>query len=280
MSVQRVPVLCYHSVSDDCDPRYAEWSLTPALFDDHMRYLADNGYRTLAVRDLAERVFERRQPLDDRTVVLTFDDGLADFYTGAWPCLRRYSHSATLFVATRFVGGTSTWLADLGEADRPMLTWSQIGELGEAGIECGAHGHEHVQMDLVSAHRAWSEITRSRDALEPVVGRPVSFAYPHGYYTSRLERQVAQAGFVSACAVKEALSSTDDDRYAIARVLIKAGTTVERLAEIINGEGVEVAPGPHWLRRGAWRAARRAGAEPLLERVRSRRARATAGNAR
>jgi peptidoglycan/xylan/chitin deacetylase (PgdA/CDA1 family) len=280
MSPRPVPVLCYHSVSEGGDPRFAEWALTPDLFDDHMRFLAENHYRTLTVRDLAERVFERREPLDDRTVVITFDDGLADFYTDAWPCLRRYSHSVTLFVATSFVGGTSTWLADLGEADRPMLTWSQVRELSEAGVECGAHGHEHVQMDLLSAPRAWAEITRSRDALEPVVGRPVSFAYPHGYYTGRLERQVAEAGFASACAVKQAISSTDDDRYAIARVLIMADTTVERLAEIVNGHGVEVAPGPRRLRRGAWRVARRAGAEPLLARVRSRRASAGAEDAR
>jgi peptidoglycan/xylan/chitin deacetylase (PgdA/CDA1 family) len=277
MSTTQIPVLIYHSVSEACDPRFAEWSLTPELFEGHMRHLADNGYRALTVRELVERVFERREELDDRTVVITFDDGLADFYTHAWPCLRRHSFPATLFVATGFVGGTSAWLADLGEGERPMLTWEQIRELSEAGIECGAHGHEHVQMDLVSARRAWSEITRSRDALEPVTGRPLSFAYPHGYYSGRLERQVAQAGFASACAVKDALSSPDDDRFAIARALIRGWTGVDDLERILRGDGIAVAPGPRRLRRGVWRAARRAGAEPLLERVRSRRAGAPAG---
>ena len=280
MSAERIPVLCYHSVSDACDPLFAEWTVTPALFADHMRHLGEDGYRTLTMRELVERVFERREALDDRSVVITFDDGFADFYTHAWPSLSRHSHTATVFVATGFVGQTSTWLADVGEAQRPMLSWSQVAELSEAGIEMGAHGHEHLQLDAVSAASASSEITRSRDALEEVVGPVASFAYPYGYYRRRLQRQVADAGFSSACSVKNALSSPEDDRFAIARAIVAGGTSVDDLARIIRGEGIEVGPGARTLRRGAWRAARRVGAEPLLERVRARRHRARAGEAR
>jgi peptidoglycan/xylan/chitin deacetylase (PgdA/CDA1 family) len=275
--VERIPVLLYHSISDHCDPRFAEWSVTPALFSEHMRHLADNGYRTLTVREFTERVFDRGEALEPRSVVITFDDGLADFYEHAWPTLRRHSHSATLYIATGFVGGTSEWLADLGEADRPMLTWSQIEELSDGGIECAAHGHSHLEMDLASASRAWSEITRSRDALESIVGRPVSFAYPHGYYRDRLKRQVARAGFSSACSVKDALSSPEDDRFGFARLIVRGGTSVDELDRIVRGDGIAMTPGPQRLRRGAWRAARRAGAEPLVDRIRSRRAQAPAG---
>jgi peptidoglycan/xylan/chitin deacetylase (PgdA/CDA1 family) len=276
MSAHPIPVLLYHSVSDHCDPRFAEWTVAPALFADHMRYLADNGYRSLTVRELVERVFERREALDARSVVITFDDGFADFYTHAWPRLRRHTHSATVFIATGYVGRTSLWLASQGEAKRPMISWSQIEELGKAGIECGSHGHEHPQLDAIPAARAWSELTRSREALEPWVGPVASFAYPHGYYTRTLQRQVAEAGFSSACAVKDALSSAEDDRYAIARAVIRRGTSVADFGRIVRGEGVAVAPIARTLQRGAWRVARRAGAEPLLERLRSRRARAPA----
>jgi peptidoglycan/xylan/chitin deacetylase (PgdA/CDA1 family) len=277
---ERIPVLLYHSISEHCDPRFAEWSVTPALFSEHMRHLADNGYRTITAREFSERVFDRREALDPNSVVITFDDGLADFYEHAWPALRRHSHSATLYIATGFVGETSAWLADLGEGDRPMLTWSQIEELSEGGIECAAHGHSHVQMDLVSARRAWTEITRSRDALEAIVGRPVSFAYPHGYYRDRLKRQVARAGFSSACSVKDALSSQEDDRYGFARLIVRGGTSVDELERILRGDGIAATPGPQRLRRGAWRAARRAHAEPLVDRVRSRGARVPAERAR
>jgi peptidoglycan/xylan/chitin deacetylase (PgdA/CDA1 family) len=279
MSAQRIPVLLYHSVSDACDTHFAEWTVTPSLFADQMRYLADNGYRSITVNELVERAFEKREALDPRSVVITFDDGFADFYTHALPLLRRHSHSATVFVTTGYVGRTSLWLARQGEGQRPMLTWSQIAELGEVGMECGSHGHEHPELDAVPAARAWSDLTQSREALEAVVGPVSSFAYPHGYYTRRLQRQVARAGFSSACAVKDALSSTEDDRFALARAIVRGGTSLEAFERIVRGEGIRVASASHMLRRGAWRVARRAGAEPLLDRLRSRRAPAPAGEA-
>jgi peptidoglycan/xylan/chitin deacetylase (PgdA/CDA1 family) len=279
MIAERIPVLCYHSVADSCDPRFAEWTVTPALFADHMRYLAENGYRTLTVRELVDRVFERGEAFDDHSVVITFDDGFADFHTHAWPSLRRHSLTATLYVATGFVGGTSTWLASVGEAERPMLSWSQIEELSQDGVEIGAHGHEHLQLDTLSAARASLEITRSRDALEPVVGPVASFAYPYGYYRRRLQRQIAEEGFSSAAAVREALSSPSDDRFAIARAIVAGGTSVDDLERIIRGDGLEVTPGAHTLRRGVWRAARRMGAGRIMERIRARRHRARAGEA-
>lgn len=270
MSAHPIPILLYHSVSEASDPGFGEWTVDPGQFDEHMRYLADNGYRSVTVRELVERAFERREEVDPRTVVITFDDGLADFYTHAWPRLRAHSLTATVFVATEYVGRTSVWLDDQEAGRRPMLTWPQIEELSGAGIEFGAHSHTHPQLDAITAERAWSELIRSRTSLEASVGRVVSFAYPHGYYTRALQRQVAEAGFESACAVKDALSSSADDRFALSRAVIPSGTTLESLGRILRGEGLRIAPGPRPLRRGAWRAARRAGAEHVIERLRSR----------
>jgi peptidoglycan/xylan/chitin deacetylase (PgdA/CDA1 family) len=160
-----------------------------------------------------------------------------------------------------------------------MLSWSQIEELGRDGVEIGAHSHEHLQLDTLSAARAALEIRRSRDALQEVVGPVVSFAYPYGYYRRRLQRQIAEQGFSSACSVRDALSSPDDDRFAFARAIVAGGTSVDDLERIISGEGIEVASSAHTLRRGAWRTARRMGAEPILERLRARRHRARVGEA-
>jgi peptidoglycan/xylan/chitin deacetylase (PgdA/CDA1 family) len=272
-----MPLLLYHAIAADPDPRFAEWAVSPELFADHMAYLAGNGYRTVTVRELVERVFERGETLDGRTVAITFDDGFADFYTTAWPELRRHSLTATVFVATGFVGRTSSWLARLGEGKRPMLTWSQIDELGSAGIECGAHGHEHLQLDTVPKARASSDIARSKRCLEQVVGPVVSFAYPHGYYTGRLRRQVAQAGFRSACAVRDVVSSTQDDRFALGRVVVRGGTDVDAFGRMLGGEGGRAVHRDGALRRGAWRAVRRAGGEPLVERLRYERSRRRGG---
>ena len=265
-----IPILCYHSVASDCDPRFAEWTVTPEQFSEQMAFLAEGGYRTLTARELADQVFERREPLAPRTVVITFDDGFADFHRHAWPALRRHGLNATVFIATGFVGATSTWLEHSGEADRPMLSWDQVTELDSEGIECAAHGHRHLQLDTVSAATAAEDIKASKAALERVIGPVESFAYPHGYYTRRVQRQVADAGFRSACAVRDALSSSADDRFALARLVVRDETGIDDFARLVSGEGASVAHRDGVIRRGAWRALRRAGAEPIVHRLRSR----------
>lgn len=265
MMAQRIPLLLYHSITDVSDPRFAHWAVSPELFAGHMDHLASNGYRTLTIRELVDRVFVRKQALEPRSVAITFDDGFEDFYSAAWPQLQRNSLTATVFVTTSYVDRTSAWLARQGEASRPLLSLSQIEELSAAGIECGAHGHTHVQLDTVAPATARREIEDSKRFLEAVVGTVSSFAYPHGYYTRRVQRLVERAGFVCACAVKDALSTTSDDRYALARVIVSGGTDVDGFARMLRGEDLEAAPRDRPLRRGAWRAVRRAGGEPLRE---------------
>lgn len=267
MTAQRIPILLYHSVMRSPDPRFAEWAVTPELFAAHMDYLANSGYRSVTVRELVERTFEGGSPLDPRSVAITFDDGLEDFYTTAWPSLRRNGLTATVFIATGHVGRTSTWLTAQGEGDRPMLSWSQIREISSAGIECGAHSHSHLQLDTIPAGTAWFEISRSKQSLEEVIGPVTSFAYPHGYYTNRLKRQVERAGLASACAVKNALSTANDDRFALSRLIVRGETDPEAFGQMLRGQGVRAARRGGTLRRGAWRTLRRAGGEPLADRL-------------
>lgn len=265
MTVQRIPLLLYHSVAATSHPRFADWAVSPELFAAHMDHLASEGYRALTMRELADRTFAGQRAPEPRPVAITFDDGFEDFYTAAWPELRRNSLSATMFVTTGYVGRTSAWLARQGEADRRLMSRSQIAEISSAGIECGAHGHTHVQLDTVPPAVARREIEESKRSLEAIVGRVSSFAYPHGYYTSRVKRLVAEAGFSSACGVKDALSTTGDDRYALARVVVRGGTDVSAFARLLGGQGLDAAPRDRRLRRGAWRVVRRAGGEPLRE---------------
>jgi peptidoglycan/xylan/chitin deacetylase (PgdA/CDA1 family) len=257
----RIPILLYHAIGTGADARFAEWEVAPELFASHLALLARCDYEVLTVRDLAERGMRA-----ERAVVVTFDDGFADFHDEAWPLLRRYGFPATVFVTSGFVGGTSGWLHRLGEERRPMLDAAQIAELAGAGIEIGAHGHEHLQLDTVSERAAWADITASKASLEALAGPVTSFAYPHGYNTARVRRQVARAGFTAACAVGDGMATEADDRFAMTRIVVRGGTTDEALERLLDSEP----PARRPVRRAAWRAVRRAGAEPMVQRLAAR----------
>lgn len=251
-----VPILLYHSVSSDVSVHFRKWSVSPQLFMAHMSYLADHDYQPLTVSEYVELMAEHRLPA--QPVVITFDDGFADFRMNALPVLRRYEFPSTLYLTTGYVDATSRWLDREGEGERPMLTWSDVKEMASDDLEYGAHSHSHRQLDTLSATDARSEILRSKQELEQRLVAPVkSFAYPHGFHSPTIRAMVQQSGFTSACGVKHALSHSYDDPFALARVIITADTSLEAFGKLMTGEGLRLATRRELLRTKAWRVARR-----------------------
>ncbi len=253
-----IPILLYHSISEDVAPKFRMWSVRPKTFAAHMEYLWDNGYTPVTVTQLTAAIANSYTPLPDRPVVITFDDGLADFYTGALPILHRYGFTATLYVTTEFVGDTSRWLHGAGEGNRLMLSWKQLAEIRANGIELGAHTCTHPQLDTITSSSARNEIFWSKEKLEQHLGQSIStFAYPHGYYNSTVRQLVQQAGYSSACAVKHAMSTTNDDCFALARIIVYADTDIEDFGRLLTGRNLRLAPFSEDVRTKGWRIVRR-----------------------
>jgi peptidoglycan/xylan/chitin deacetylase (PgdA/CDA1 family) len=253
-----IPILLYHSISQEASLRFKKWTVTPELFAAHMAYLYELGYTPITVTKLATAMTNNNLSIPDRAVVITFDDGFADFFTGALPVLKRYGFSATLYIAIGFVGGTSSWLSREAEGNRPMLTWDQIAEISTSGVECGTHSLNHVQLDTVPFSTAYDEISRSKSILEHYLDKQVSsFSYPHGYNCPVVRRLVQQAGFTSACGVKNMMSSMDDDTFALARIIVATDTNVKSFGALLEGRGLRTAPVREHIVTKGWRFVRR-----------------------
>jgi peptidoglycan/xylan/chitin deacetylase (PgdA/CDA1 family) len=230
-----VPILMYHSISTSTNPLFMRWAVPPEMFDEHLSYLSQNGYTPITITDLVRARSNTGAPLPDRPVVLTFDDAYEDFYANAFPALVRHGFVATLYVPTAYVGATSGWLRQEGETLHPMATWTQLAEMSRAGIECGGHSHAHMQMDAVPLAIAAADIRRCKAILEDHLGSETrSFAYPHGWTTNAVKRLVQSAGFTSACAVKNMLSSPLDDAFELARLVVTGGTNTSEIAPLLT----------------------------------------------
>lgn len=252
-----IPILLYHSISDRASPAFRQWAVAPSRFGEHIAYLTEAGYTALTLGELVQGL-DMPSKLPAKPVVVTFDDGFADFASEAVPVLQRYRCSATLYICTGYVGQTSRWLLAEGEGNRPMMSWDEISTLPAAGIECGAHTQTHPQLDTLRLGAAREEIVRSKATLEDRLGRPVeSFAYPHGYHGPRVRELVRQAGYTSACAVKHAMSSTGDDRFALARIIVGADVDTAGLSRLLAGEGLRALGSGERLTTVGWRVYRR-----------------------
>lgn len=258
---KKVPILMYHSLSCSSNARFKQFAVPPTRFAEQIAYLYDHKYTPITVTQLMQARSQNENALPERPVVLTFDDGLADFLT-ALPVLQRYHFPATLYIATAFIGGTSCWLERERESWRPMLTWQQVSEVSASGIECGAHTHSHPQLDTLTVARAKEEIERSKKLLEDHLGQEVlSFAYPFGYFTTRIRQLVREAGFHSSCAVRHAMSVENDNPFSLARLMVSGGMNQEEFAALLTGHGTSPARAIYTLyarsRTPVWQLIRR-----------------------
>jgi peptidoglycan/xylan/chitin deacetylase (PgdA/CDA1 family) len=226
----RVPILMYHSISARPPAATAPLAVHPAAFADQMAWLRDHGFTPLTLSGLD-------RALPERPVVITFDDGYADFHEVALPILARHGFPATVFV-------TTGWVDDAGAeaAGRPldrMLAWRQIEEAAAAGVEFGGHSHSHPQLDQLPRPRLRDELERNKGILEERLGAPVTaMAYPFGYSSARVRREVRGAGYTTACAVANDLSDGGHDALALPRLTIRAATSLTAFGRAAAGRGV------------------------------------------
>lgn len=261
-----VPILLYHGVSDRCSPEIARFTVAPSTFDQQLAQLAGDGYQTLTVSAFRPALLGAADRLPARPLLITFDDGFANFATDALPILQRYGFTATLYATSGFMGDAAPGRNRYGD---PMLTWGDLAGVAAAGVEVGAHTHGHPMLDTLPHAAAREEITRSKDLIEQHLQAPIgTFAYPHGYSSAWVRHEVQKAGFTTACAVKNALSHTGDDLFAIARLTIEASHSADAVAGMVAGRGAQLAPARESVKTWGWRQARRT--MEATHRIRSR----------
>lgn len=252
-----VPILLYHSVATAASADYRPWCVHPEVFDAHLGVLDELEYTPLTVSGFVDA--RSTGTLPDKPCLITFDDGRADFVEGALPALVEHRVPATIYVVSGHVGGTSDWLPMPEERTQPMMGWDDLRALPALGVEVGAHSETHVELDIVSPRRLTSEVATSRHRLQEGLGTAIrTFAYPHGYHSARVRHAVRDAGFDSACAVKDRWSHVDEDRFALARMFVWDSTTADDLRRMLL-DAPTATPGDvpvQRILRSGWRCAR------------------------
>jgi peptidoglycan/xylan/chitin deacetylase (PgdA/CDA1 family) len=199
-----VPILMYHSISTADEPPCRPYFRTvthPRVFRRHMEILARKGYRTATLGAARERL-RNGAAESEKLIVLTFDDGYADFYSDAYPLLSRYGYTATVFLPTAYIANEARTFNDT-----VCLTWSQVRDLHRAGVEVGSHTVTHPQLADLSESDVEREVRFSKAEIEDRIGCAViSFAYPFAFpdhragFKGTLDRLLAEAGYqVGVC---------------------------------------------------------------------------------
>lgn len=206
--------LIYHSVSDNAT---APIDISCTLLDQHLSFLADEGYQ---IRSLVDVVRDPRARCAN-SVVLTFDDGFDDFYQNAIPILQSHNNApATVYVVTDCVLHPDRPFKFASGKLKKSMTAEQVEEISKLSfINIGSHTHTHS--DLVrSFSSAQFELEESLVILKQLTGlQEVDFCYPWAAHNSKLKNLVSKT-FRSATIGKGGDNSCFDP-YQIRRIPIK-----------------------------------------------------------
>jgi peptidoglycan/xylan/chitin deacetylase (PgdA/CDA1 family) len=214
-----IVVLIYHCVGGGSQ---LEIDLPVARFEEQMAWLAATGRVTTLDAALAALAGPAGpgSPAGD-PIVVTFDDGPADFADVAVPILARHGIPATIYVATAFL-----------DEQRPFpygaspMSWAALADTLTTGlVSVGSHTHTHALLDRLPPDRIDEELSRSTDAIEDRLGTAaIHFAYPKSVPPTSDADAAVRARFVSA-----ALAGTRPNPYGrtdphrLARSPIQAG---------------------------------------------------------
>ncbi|MFG3260115.1 polysaccharide deacetylase family protein [Streptomyces sp. NPDC048172] len=221
----------YHAVSEAPARATRTLSVSPGAFAEQMEFLEDGGFTPLTTAELGA-LWRAGKAAPERAVLITFDDGYEGVHRHALPLLTKHSFPASLFVSTGWLPGPHH---AGGELDT-MLTWGQVRELADGGVEIGGHSHTHPQLDQLSDEALHFEIARCRELLVQETGAaPVSFAYPFGYSSRRVRQAVRDTGFHQSLAVNNAPASARQSPFALTRLTVRRGTGIEEFARLVEG---------------------------------------------
>jgi peptidoglycan/xylan/chitin deacetylase (PgdA/CDA1 family) len=223
--ITSLPILMYHSISDEPEPgvpAYYQTNTSPAVFRRHMQFLADQGYRTINLDQLVSWLTKGGEVSAfqhfsfsalPKPVVLTFDDGFRDFFTEAFPILQNHGYTATMFLPTAFIRDSSSSSiranSPFRNSQSAFLSWTEIIELRQAGIQFGSHTVNHPKLVELSWSGIQSELSNSKSDIEQHLGEPVSaFCYPFAFpqtdrsFAHTFRDLVVQTGY-SCCTTTE-----------------------------------------------------------------------------
>jgi peptidoglycan/xylan/chitin deacetylase (PgdA/CDA1 family) len=193
---QIVPVLCYHHFAERCESSLC----TPtSLFEQQMRFLKESGYSVISTAELVE-FLAFRKAIPKKAVVINLDDGYRSTYEIAYPILKRYGFTATLFIYTSFIG-----------ASRNALTWDQLRTMKADGFEVGSHTVNHVDLskkpdgesEKEYLARVRRELLVSKQILDDKLNQNTRYiAFPYGEFTPAVLRLCEETGYRLGFSVK------------------------------------------------------------------------------
>ena len=244
----RLPILMYHSILKD-SARQGKYVVSPSVLAEDLDALQKRGYETVTVSDLLAYV-HKGEPLPEKPVMITFDDGYYNNYVYAYPLLQQRNMRAVVSI----IGCQTDQYTESGveNAYWSHLTIDRLREMQDV-FEVQNHSwnlHEYGERRGCLRRRGEDQTTyesllredtgQTQELLsENGLPEPQCYTYPFGACSDESEQVLREMGFLCTLGCEERMNLVTGDPsclYEMGRYNRASGESTESYLKRALGE--------------------------------------------
>jgi peptidoglycan/xylan/chitin deacetylase (PgdA/CDA1 family) len=226
-----VPILLYHRLG----PTVADgMTMKTTVFEEHLRYLRDNGYKVIPLRQLVNWYQKKGPAPAPKSVVIVEDDAHKSVYSDMFPLAKKYNVPVTVFIYPSAISNA-----------KYAMTWDQLRELKKSGLfdfQSHTYWHPNFKKDRKKMSPAeydksvTMQLTKSKARIEKELGVSVDLlAWPFGIYDDDLLRRASAAGYAGTFTIERRHATSAESLMKLPRYLLINADQGKNFAAILAG---------------------------------------------
>jgi peptidoglycan/xylan/chitin deacetylase (PgdA/CDA1 family) len=231
----RVPILLYHRFG----PTVADgMTITTPVFEAQMKYLHDNGYKVIPLRELVDHYRGKAPAPGPKSVVIVEDDAHKSVYSDMLPIVNKYRYPVTIFVYPSAISNA-----------KYAMTWEQLRDLKKTGlfdIQSHTYWHPNFKKEKKKLSKSaldslvMTQLIKSKARLQTELGSKVDMiAWPFGIYDDYLIAKAAEVGYNATFTIERRHASASDSVFKLPRYLLVNADSNKAFIQLLEGNAVK-----------------------------------------
>jgi len=229
--VAGTPILLYHRFG----PTVADgMTIKTPVFEEHLRYLRDNGYKVIRLSQLINWKLKKGPPPPAKSVVIVEDDAHKTVYSDMLPLVKKYNVPVTVFIYPSAISNA-----------KYAMTWDQLRALKKTGLfdfQSHTFWHPNFKKDRKKMQTAefeksvGTQLLKSKGKIEKELGVKVDMlAWPFGIYDDYLLKRASEAGYIATFTIERRHVSAADSVMKLPRYLMLNSDQGKAFTQILAG---------------------------------------------
>jgi peptidoglycan/xylan/chitin deacetylase (PgdA/CDA1 family) len=230
-----VPILLYHRFG----PTVADgMTITTPVFEAQMKYLHDNGYKVIPLRQLVDHYRGKGAAPAPKSVVIVEDDAHKSVFSDMLPIVKKYHYPVTIFAYPSAISNA-----------KYAMTWDQMRELTKTGLfDVQSHTYWHPNFKKERKKLTppafdtlvMTQLKKSKTRLEAELGAKVDMlAWPFGIYDDDLIKKATAAGYGTTFTIERRHATATDSVLKLPRYLLVNADSGKAFIQLLEGNAVK-----------------------------------------